>query len=132
MAKLPKTLQTIVIERVAPELDGGRYPVKRIVGETLEVTADIFKEGHDTIAGILRYKVQDDKDWQETSMHHVDNDRWAGSFLLAENARYLYTLGAYIKSFETWRAELTKKHGVVPDLASELLEGEAQLHAAMG
>ena len=131
MAKLPKTLQTIVIERVAPELDGGRYPVKRIVGETLEVTADIFKEGHDTIAGILRYRAQDDKEWQETPMHHVDNDRWAGSFLLSENTRYLYSLGAYIKSFETWRAELTKKHGVVPDLASELFEGEAQLLATI-
>ena len=106
MAKMPKTLQTIVIEQVKPELDGGRYPVKRIVGETFEVTADIFKEGHDTIAGILRYKIHDDKQWQETPMHHVDNDRWSGSFLLSENARYLYTLGAYIKTFETWRVEL--------------------------
>ena len=131
MPKLPKTLQTIIIERVEPELDGGRYPVKRIVGETLEVTADIFKEGHDTIAGLLRYKVQGKKHWQEVPMHHVDNDRWTGSFLLEENTRYLYTIGAYIQSFETWRAELTKKHGVVPDLSSELLEGEAQLKDAI-
>jgi starch synthase (maltosyl-transferring) len=131
MPKLPKTLQTIIIEYVEPELDGGRYPIKRIVGETLEVTADIFKEGHDTILGILRYKVHGEKRWQEVPMHHVDNDRWAGSFVLSENTRYLYTIGAYIKNFETWRAELTKKHGVVPDLSSELLEGEAQLKDAM-
>ena len=131
MPKLPKTLQTLIIEYVEPELDGGRYPIKRIVGETLEVTADIFKEGHDTIAGILRYKVHGEQHWQEVPMHHVDNDRWAGSFVLSENTRYLYTIGAYIKSFETWRAELTKKHGVVPDLSSELLEGEAQLKDAM-
>jgi starch synthase (maltosyl-transferring) len=131
MPQLPKTLQTIIIEHVEPELDGGRYPVKRIAGERFEVTADIFKEGHDIIAGILRYKIQGEKQWQETSMHHVDNDRWSGSFVLSENIRYLYTLGAYVKSFETWRAELTKKHGVVPDLASELLEGEAQLKDAM-
>jgi starch synthase (maltosyl-transferring) len=131
MPKLPKSLLTVIIEHVEPELDGGRYPIKRIVGETLEVTADIFKEGHDTIAGILRYKVHGEKQWQEVPMHHVDNDRWAGSFVLSENTRYLYTIGAYIKSFETWRAELTKKHGVVPDLSSELLEGEAQLKDAM-
>jgi starch synthase (maltosyl-transferring) len=131
MPKFPKTLQTIIIEQVEPELDGGRYPIKRIVGETLEVTADIFKEGHDTIAGILRYKIHGEQHWQEVPMHHVDNDRWAGSFVLSENTRYLYTIGAYIKSFETWRAELTKKHGVVPDLSSELLEGEAQLKDAM-
>lgn len=132
MPQLPKTLETIIIEHVEPELDGGRYPVKRITGERLEVTADIFKEGHDIITGILRYQKQGDKEWQETTMYHVDNDRWAGSFLLSENTRYLFSLGAYIKSFETWRAELTKKHGVVPDLSSELLEGEAQLHAAIG
>ena len=54
MAKMPTILQTVVIEQVKPELDGGRYPIKRLVGESLEVTANIFKEGHDTIAGILR------------------------------------------------------------------------------
>jgi starch synthase (maltosyl-transferring) len=89
MPKFPKTLQTIIIEQVEPELDGGRYPIKRIVGETLEVTADIFKEGHDTIAGILRYKIHGEQHWQEVPMHHVDNDRWAGSFVLSENTRYL-------------------------------------------
>jgi len=131
MTKLPKTLQTIIIEHVEPELDDGRYPVKRIIGEPLEVTADIFKEGHENIAGILRYKKKKKKHWQEVPMHHVDNDRWAGSFVLSENTRYLYSIGAYVKSFDTWRAELTKKHGVIPDLSSELLEGEAQLKDAM-
>jgi starch synthase (maltosyl-transferring) len=131
MASLPKTLQTIIIEHVEPELDGGRYPVKRIVGETFEVTADIFKEGHDTIAGILRHKVHGQKQWQESPMHHTDNDRWSGSFVLADNTRYVYTIGAYIKNFETWRAELMKKHGVVDDLSSELLEGEAQVKEAI-
>ncbi len=131
MSRLPKILQTIIIEHIQPELDGGRYPVKRIVGETFEVTADVFKEGHDIITGILRFKKQGDKNWQETLMHHVDNDRWAASFSLTENTRYCYTVGAYIRSFDTWRAELTKKHEVIPDLASELLEGEAQVKDAM-
>jgi len=127
MAKMPKKLQTVVIEKVEPELDGGRYPVKRIVGETLEVTADIFKEGHDTIGAILRYKVSGEKSWKETPMHHVDNDRWAGSFSLSENNRYVYTVGAYIKSYETWRIELKKKYDVNLDVTSELLEGHAQV-----
>ena len=131
MAPLPKILQTIVIEHLRPELDGGRYPVKRIVGETFDVTADIFKEGHDTLAGILRYKIQGSKDWQESPMQHIDNDRWAGSFVLTENTRYVYTVGAYVRSFETWRQELKKKHGVVEDLSSELLEGAAQVKEAM-
>ena len=131
MSTIPKTLQTLIIEHVEPELDGGRYPVKRVVGENLDVTADVFKEGHDTIGAVLRYKLLGQKEWSETPMHHVDNDRWAGSFLLAENTRYLYSVGAYVRSFETWRIELTKKHGVLPDLSSELLEGEAQVKEAM-
>ena len=80
MPNMPKTLQTLIIEHVEPELDGGRYPIKRIVGEKLDVTADIFKEGHDTIGAVLRYKMPGHKEWSETPMHHVDNDRWAGSF----------------------------------------------------
>ncbi len=131
MAKMPKTLQTIVIEHVQPELDGGRYPVKRIVGEMLEVTADIFKEGHDTIAAKLQYKIFDEKTWQETPMHHVDNDQWAGSFPLTANTRYAFTVGAYVKTYETWKIELEKKHGVLPDMTSELLEGHAQLTEAL-
>ena len=127
MPNMPKELQTIVIEQVEPELDGGRYPIKRIVGETLEVTADIFKEGHDIIGAILRYKISGEKTWEETPMHHVDNDRWTGSFPLSKNNRYVYTVGAYIKSYETWRIELKKKHDVRLDVTSGLLEGHAQV-----
>jgi len=131
MDKLPKTLQPLIIEYVNPELDAGRYPVKRLVGETLEVTADIFKEGHDTLAARLRYKVLGQKEWIETAMHHVDNDRWAGSFVLSENTRYEYTVGAYVQNFETWRREIQKKHGAITDLSSELLEGKDQITHAM-
>ncbi len=127
MPKIPQKLQTVVISQVEPELDSGRYPVKRIVGEKLEVTADIFKEGHDTLGAVLRYKLFDEKTWNETPMSHVDNDRWAGSFALAANTRYLYTVGAYVKTYETWKIELEKKYGVIPDLTSELLEGHTQI-----
>ena len=131
MATMPKTLQTIVIDQVKPELDGGRYPVKRIVGETFHVTADIFKEGHDTIAAMLRYKIVNETTWQETPMHHVDNDQWAGSFSLSANTRYIYSVGAYVKTYETWKIELEKKHGVLPDMTSELFEGHAQVTEAL-
>ena len=63
MPNMPKTLQTLIIEQVEPELDGGRYPVKRIVGETMEVSADIFKEGHDIIGAVLRHKKHGEKAW---------------------------------------------------------------------
>ncbi|RMH32290.1 MAG: alpha-1,4-glucan--maltose-1-phosphate maltosyltransferase [Nitrospirae bacterium] len=131
MAKKPDRLQTIIIEHVEPELDAGRYPIKREVGDRLDVSADIFKEGHDLLGAVLRYQAVDESTWHEAPMHHVDNDRWAGSVVLTRNIRYRYTIGAYVRGFETWCEELRKKHGVLPDLTSELLEGEAQVRAML-
>lgn len=131
MSTLPDTLKTIIIERVWPEIDSGRYPIKREVGDRLEVSADIFKEGHDIIGAVLRYKTRQEHDWHEVPMHHVDNDRWSGVVDLTGNTRYLYTIGAFVRSFETWREELQKKHGAISDLSSELLEGEAHVTAAV-
>ena len=131
MGTTPQTFHSIIIEHVYPELNAGLYPVKREVGDQLEVSADIFKEGHDLIGAVLRYKKVGDGDWQETPMHHLDNDRWGGSITLTDNTRYLYTIGAYVRTFATWREELEKKHGVQKDLTSELLEGEAQVKAAL-
>jgi len=130
MSKTPSSYTAITIEHVHPELDSGRFPIKREVGDQLEVTADIFKEGHDLIGAVLRFKPLTDKKWQEVPMHHIDNDQWGGSFELTQNTRYQYTIGAYMRTFESWREELTKKHGVVKDLTSELLEGLALIQAA--
>ena len=90
-APLPDTLDPpspVIIERVQPEIDAGRYPVKRVQGDILEVTADIFKDGHDKIAAVLKYRRQDEDDWREAEMRFVDNDRWAGEVFLPDNTRY--------------------------------------------
>lgn len=123
---------TIIIENVAPELDGGRYPIKREVGDRLEVSADIFKEGHDVLAAALRYRTVQESAWHESPMHHVDNDRWAGHVDLTENTSYRYTVAAYVNTFESWRQELTKKRECQSDLSSELLEGRALVQRAAG
>lgn len=116
---------SIIIERVLPELDGGRYPVKREVGDRLEVTADIFRDGHEKIAAYLKYRPSDASEWSEVEMHFVDNDRWGGAFDLAENTRYVYTIEAIPDHFGTWTDELQKKADAGLDVASELLEGRA-------
>ena len=69
----------IAVERVSPELDGGRFPVKRVVGDVLTVEADIFVDGHDKLAAVVKYRSQEEPDWHEVPMRFVDNDRWAGS-----------------------------------------------------
>lgn len=122
----------ITIEQVLPEIDSGRFPIKREVGDRLEVSADIFTEGHDAIGAVLRYKEANEPDWHETPMTYLDNDRWVGFVDLTQNSRYQYTIGAYIRPFETWQEEVRKKQGILPDLTSELLEGEMLLQAAIG
>jgi len=113
----------VVIERVTPELDGGRHAIKRVVGDVVEVEADIFCDGHDKIAAAILYRPQDEAEWRETPMRLVDNDRWAGTIPLVRNARYLYTIEAWRDLFETWRAEFMKKHDAGLQIGLELLEG---------
>ena len=122
-------VKSVVIENVYPELDCGRYAVKREVGEVFEVWADIYKEGHDVIAARLKYRKASEPRWHETPMGFFDNDRWTGSFELAQNTRYLYTVEAFKDEFESWRQELEKKVAAGQDVQSELLEGEGLIRA---
>jgi starch synthase (maltosyl-transferring) len=121
----------IVIEAVEPQLDCGRYAVKREVGDVLEVSADIFKEGHDAIAAAVRYRAEDEAEWLECRMRFVDNDRWAGTFPLTRNLRYLYTVVAWTDGFGTWASDLRKKHDAGQDIATELVEGVQMVAAAV-
>jgi len=122
-------VRSIWIGAVRPALDGGRFPVKRVVGEALEVSADILREGHEALAARLRYRAVKDTAWRETPMAHVDNDRWAGRFALEENTRYLYTIEAYADTYGSWAADLRKRLAADMDVTSELLEGAALVQA---
>ncbi|MDD5328937.1 MAG: alpha-1,4-glucan--maltose-1-phosphate maltosyltransferase [Sulfuricella sp.] len=121
---------TIVIENIYPELDCGRYPVKREVGDRLEVEADIFKEGHDLLAAVVKYREADAADWLEAPMAQVVNDRWRGGFALEKNTRYRYAIEAWVDQFESWRAELEKKLEAGQAVGLELLEGRQLVAAA--
>jgi starch synthase (maltosyl-transferring) len=122
---------SVIIERVQPEIDAGRYPVKRVMGDILRVSADIFKDGHDKIAAVVKYRRRYDDDWQEAEMRLVDNDRWMGEVLLPDNTRYVYTVAAFPDTFATWRDEVEKKTAAGQDVALELLEGRVILAEAL-
>ncbi|MFN2542900.1 MAG: alpha-1,4-glucan--maltose-1-phosphate maltosyltransferase [Chthoniobacterales bacterium] len=126
-----RAFPTAVIENLQPLIDGGRYPVKRIVGEDLVVEADIFKDGHDVVAAVLRWRVLGKRRWQETPMTHVDNDRWRGVCTLYESATYEYTVEAWTDTFRAWQREFAAKFEAgVSNLTAEILEGAALLGAA--
>ncbi len=120
----------VAIEAVAPELDGGRFPVKRVVGDVLEVEADVFCDGHDKIACALMIRHQDDKAFTEVPLEFVINDRWQTSFPLTRIGRYVYTIHGWRDLFAYWRHEVTKKHEAGLDLGLELEEGRRLIEAA--
>ena len=88
----------VVIEGVTPEVDGGRFPAKRIIGDNVVVEADIFADGHDSLAGALLYRHESDADWKQVSLEPLVNDRWRGSFRVDRLGRYRYTLRAWMAS----------------------------------
>lgn len=120
----------IRIERVEPELDGGRYPIKREVGDSVTVTADIFRDGHDKIAAALYFKPWYRPTWDQVTMTLLENDRWSGSFVVDENTRYEYTIAATPDDFLTWTDEIIKKTEAGLDVRLELSEGLLQLQCA--
>ncbi|HET7479444.1 MAG TPA: alpha-1,4-glucan--maltose-1-phosphate maltosyltransferase [Rubrobacteraceae bacterium] len=122
---------SVVIEGVYPEVNCGRYPVKREVGDRFEVRADIFKDGHDVLSAVIKYREKGTRRWNTTPMAQINPglDLWSGTFDLAKNTRYEYTIEAWFDEFETWRRDIGKKvdDGQVVDL--ELIEGRQIVEA---
>jgi starch synthase (maltosyl-transferring) len=116
----------VAIENVKPEVDGGRFPIKRVIGERVEVEADIFTDGYDAISALLLYRKEDDSEWAESAMEPLPNDRWHGSFVVSEVGRYRYTIAAWVDRFETWRRDFVKKFHAGQEVSLELVVG-AQL-----
>ena len=113
----------VVIENVKPEIDCGRFPAKRTVGESMTVEADIFADGHDALSALLLYRKDRVSRWTEVPMQSLVNDRWRGSFEVEEIGNYYYTVQAWVDRFKTWRQRLVKKVEATQDVALDLLAG---------
>ena len=98
-----------LIDAVRPAIDGGRYAVKRCVGERVTVEADCFADGHDQLRVLLRWRPEADAEWREAEMEAVGNDTWRTTFPLDALGRYRYTVTAWVDPFLTWRAEFSRR-----------------------
>ncbi len=123
--------RTFFIEAVEPAVDGGRFAVKRIAGEPIEVTADIFRDGHDVIAAALLWRRDGDKEWQSVPMRFPDNDRWRASFTPTELGRHVFVIEAWTSVFATWRHGCLLKQKAGVPIHVELLEARALIAAAL-
>lgn len=115
----------ITIEGVYPEIDSGRYPVKREVGDTMDVHAAIFKDGHDLLKAVVMTKRVDSDEWAEVPMVEVEHGlaHWMGTLYFPENARYVYTIEAWVDEYGSWLDGTTKKRNAGQNVSLELIEG---------
>jgi starch synthase (maltosyl-transferring) len=112
-----------VIEGVRPEIDSGRFAIKRVVGENVVVEADVFADGHDQLACRVLYWQGTDRDPQSSPMELLVNDRWRGEFRVSQIGTYRYTIEAWVDRFKTWRGDLIKRIAAGQHVQVELLIG---------
>ena len=132
--ELDQPPRRIVIQYPEPAVDGGRYPIKRCIGDVIQVSADVFRDGHELIRAVVRARDPAGR-FHETELAHVDarlgGVRWAASFAVEAPGRWEYTIEAWTDVFGTWRDELSRKVAAgQADLSGELSEGVVLLDAA--
>ncbi len=113
----------VVIDRVRPEVDGGRFPIKRTVGEQVVVKADVFADGHDVIRCVVRHRPEGTDKWTEVPMEASYNDLWQASFTVSALGRHVYTVVAWVDRFFTWQHDLSRRSDP-KDIAVAMLVGE--------
>jgi starch synthase (maltosyl-transferring) len=127
-ARDPEPLRRVVVEDVRPAIEGG--PVKRTVGELLEVSADVFADGHDVVHASLLVLAPGAERWREVPMEDLGNDRWSGTFTVAELGTWHYAVRGWVDRFATWQRDTRRKVEAGLDVAVELLEGAAMVEQA--
>jgi starch synthase (maltosyl-transferring) len=125
------TRRSIVIERIEPQIDAGRHPIKRVVGDQLLVTADIFADGHDLLDAALLIRADDETAHAELPMRPIDNDRWSGHVELTRNRWHHYAIEAWRDEFGTWRQGIGKKVDAAVPVPVEIEEGRILVEAAL-
>ncbi len=113
----------VSIRNLQPQIEGGLFPIKRVVDETVSVTADILADGHDVLIARLLYKGPGETSWRESVMRHRGNDSWSGDFSVRSVGYYEYTVTAWVDAFATWQADLRKRVDAGQDAQIHLLVG---------
>jgi starch synthase (maltosyl-transferring) len=108
----------VIIEAIQPQVDCGRYPARRFLGDRVDISAAIFSDGHDHVAARLLYKHVSDRDWRSTPMTPLVNDMWSAAFIVDRLGTWTFTLQAWVDHFDTWSDDLKKRLAAQPDPAS--------------
>ncbi len=105
----------VVIEEVQPEVNAGRYPAKRVIGDLVTVQAAIFSDGHDHVAARLLYRHSTEKAWKSVPFAALPNDLWTARFPVDRLGTWMFTIEGWVDHFDTWTHDLTKRLAAQPD-----------------
>lgn len=123
-------ISRVVIENVSPEVSGGRFPIKRTVGEGVTVTADIYADGHEALHAVVLYRPAREGVWREVAMKPLGRDKWQGEFRTEVQEPYVYSVKAWVDPFKSWSQDLEKKTAAGQDLSVEFLIGANLISSA--
>jgi len=126
----PSGQKRVVITNVSPRVDEGRYPAKAVIDENIEISADVFSDGHDEIAVSVCIKCADDETWTELPMEFMINDHWKTSYKLSKQGFYEFKIIAWVDHYTTWKKGLKKKYEAGQDINVELQIGAEFLNDA--
>jgi starch synthase (maltosyl-transferring) len=113
----------VLVEGVRPEIDGGRFAVKRTIFEPLVVEADVFTDGHEALSGRLLWRHERDRRWREEPLEFFGNDRWRAAFTPEKLGKYRYTIEAWLDPFKGWRRDMEKRLAAYQDVRLDLVIG---------
>ncbi len=120
----------VIIENVHPEIDCGKYPAKRVAGEKVEVSADIFADGHNEIKTVLQYRKKGKRKWNEVTMQPHHNDLWKSEFKVEEMGWYEYTIQGWVDHFASWQKALEIKYEANQEIDVEMKIGVGMMQEA--
>jgi len=116
--------QRVIIENVKPQVDGGKFPAKRVIGDRVTIEADIYCDGHDLISAEVLYRHEKGRKWNTADMIPEVNDRWTGEFDLEKEGDYIFTLRAWVDKFKSWHHDTLKKLEAATANGTDLLIGK--------
>ncbi len=116
------------VENVAPQVDGGRFAVKRVVGEEIVVTADAFAHGHEKVACVLRHRGPGETDWTESEMEFLGNDAWRARLAMDRVGTWQYAVACWIDHLASWREGFARR--IDADDVRLAAQGGAEILAA--
>jgi starch synthase (maltosyl-transferring) len=120
----------LAVEAITPSVEHGRFAAKCVAGDTFEVEADIFGDGHDQVAAAVLWRPAGESEWREAAMQPIGNDRWRAQIQLSDVGRHHYRISAWRDGFATYRLELRKKRDAALKVNLEITEGVVLLRCA--